>query len=82
MSIKGEVPARSENKRLKNSLFYSAFAAIHCHPELRDYYPKKRAEGKNHNAAIICLARRRCDVIFAILKRGEFYREQPARTAA
>lgn len=80
-SIKGEFPARSGNKRLKNALFYSAFAAIHCHEDSRDYYAKKRSEGKKHNAALICLARRRCDVIYAMLTRGEFYREKP-RTAA
>jgi hypothetical protein len=57
-SIKGEHPARGGNKRLKNALFLSAFAALHD-PESRAYYDRKRAQGKKHNAALICLARRR-----------------------
>mgnify|MGYP007076388059 CR=1 FL=1 len=28
---------------------------------------RKRAQGKKHNAALICLSRRRCDVLFAML---------------
>ena len=34
----------------------------------RAYYDRKRAEGKKHNAAAICLARRRCDVILTMLR--------------
>src|SRR5690606_4242168 len=59
-SIRGEFPARSGNKRLKNALFRSAWIASNCHEASRSYYTKKRAEGKRHNAAVMCLARRRC----------------------
>jgi hypothetical protein len=31
-------------------------------PVSRAYHDRKRAEGKKHNAAPICLGRRRCDV--------------------
>lgn len=79
-SIRGEFPARSGNKRLKNALFRSAWVASNCHEASRAYYAKKRAEGKRHNAAVMCLARRRCNVIFAMLTRGEFFRELPDRT--
>ena len=80
-SIRGEYPARSGNKRLKNALFRSAWIASNCHSASKTYYEKKRAEGKRHNAAVMCLARRRCDVIFAMLTNGEFFRELPARPA-
>lgn len=80
-SIRGEFPARSGNKRLKNALFRSAWVASNCHPASKTYYEKKRAEGKRHNAAVMCLARRRCNVIFAMLTNGEFFRELPARAA-
>ncbi|WP_130839319.1 IS110 family transposase [Corynebacterium neomassiliense] len=80
-SIRGEFPARSGNKRLKNALFRSAWVASNCHAESKSYYEKKRAEGKRHNAAVMCLARWRCNVIFAMLTRGEFFRELPARPA-
>ena len=79
-SIRGEHPARSGNRKLKRALFLSAFAALHD-PASRTYYDRKRAEGKKHNAALICLARRRCDVLFAMLKTKTPYRS-PLATAA
>ncbi len=78
-SIRGEHPARSGNKQLKNALFRSAWVASNCDPESAAYYQRKRAQGKKHNAAIISLARRRCDVIFAMLKTGSLY--QPRNPA-
>jgi hypothetical protein len=42
-------------------------------PASRAYYDRKRAEGKNHNAALICLARRRCDVLYAMLRNKTLY---------
>lgn len=78
-SIRGEFPARSGNKHLKRALFLSAFAALRSDPVSRTYYDRKRAQGKRHNAALICLSRRRCDVLFAMLRNGEPYRA-PAQT--
>lgn len=72
-SIRGEFPARSGNKRLKNALFYSAWVASNHDPISKAYYDRKRAQGKRHNAAVICLARRRCNVIFAMLRDGTYY---------
>lgn len=77
-SIRGEFPARSGNKPLKRALFLSSFAALKD-PASRAYYDRKRAEGKKHNAALICLSRRRCDVLFAMIKNREPYRA-PAPT--
>lgn len=41
-------------------------------------------EGKEHHAAVICLARRRCDVIHAMLRNGSLYPPctPPQRAAA
>ena len=74
-SIRGEHPPRGGNKHLKRAFFLSAFAALHD-PTSRAYYDRKRAEGKKHNAALICLARRRCDVLFAMLRDSQPYRPQ------
>lgn len=79
-SIKGEHPARGGNKRLKNALFLSAFAALHD-PESRAYYDRKRAQGKKHNAALVCLARRRTDVMFAMLRDGTYYQAKTPAAA-
>lgn len=48
-------------------MFLSAFASL-ADPTSRTYYDRKRAQGKRHNAALICLARRRADVLFAMLR--------------
>ncbi len=56
----------------------AAFASLRD-PASRAFYDRKRAEGKRHNAALICLARRRCDVILAMLRTGRHY--QAARPA-
>jgi hypothetical protein len=82
-SIRGEYPARSRsgNKELKNALFRSAWIAS-CHdPVSKAYYARKRAEGKKHNAAVICLARRRCDVIHAMLRNGTLCEEKAPQPA-
>lgn len=61
-------------------MFRSAWIASNCHEPSRRYYQRKRAEGKKHNAAVMCLARRRSNVIYAMLTNREFYREPPAPT--
>lgn len=67
-SIRGEFPARAGNKRLTNALFQSAWGAS-CHDPLsRAYYEQKLAKGKHHNAAFMCLARRRLNVMYAMIK--------------
>ena len=76
-SIRGEHPSRAGNKRLKNALFRSAWISTNCHEASRDYYQRKRREGKRHNAAVMCLARRRCNMIYAMLTRKEFFRDEP-----
>ncbi|GAA1316030.1 IS110 family transposase [Saccharothrix xinjiangensis] len=72
-SIKGEHPARTGNRKLKRAFFLAAFAAL-SDPTSRAYYQRKRDQGKKHNAALICLARRRCDVLFAMLRTKTHYR--------
>ncbi|WP_420856937.1 IS110 family transposase [Streptomyces chilikensis] len=79
-SIRGEHPARRGNRQLKRALYLAAFASLK-QPESRAYYDKKRREGKHHVAAVIALARRRVDVLFAMLRDGTFY-QAPAGTSA
>ena len=71
----GESQSRRGNHRLKNAMFLAAFASLRS-PESKAFYDRKRAEGKKHNAAVVCLARRRCDVTLAMLRDGTTY--QPA----
>lgn len=76
-SIRGEHPPKGGNKQLKRAFFLAAFASL-SHPPSRSYYDRKRAEGKKHNAALICLARRRVDVLHAMLRTKTPYRAKPA----
>lgn len=76
-SIRGEHPPKSGNKQLKRAFFLAAFASL-SHPPSRAYYDRKRAEGKKHNAALICLARRRVDVLHAMLRTNTPYQVKPA----
>ncbi|MDG4763554.1 IS110 family transposase [Solwaraspora sp. WMMD406] len=76
-SIRGEHPPKGGNKQLKRAFFLSAFAAL-ADPLSRAYYDRKRAEGKKHNAALICLARRRVDVLHAMLRTQRPYQPKPA----
>jgi hypothetical protein len=39
----------------------------------RDYYLKKRAEGLLHTQALLSLARRRVDVLWAMLRDGRLF---------
>lgn len=71
-SVRGEHPSRRGNKQLKRAMFLSAFAS------LRDpAYARKISEGKRHNQALIALARRRRDVLFAMLRDGHFPHLRP-----
>jgi transposase len=76
-SINGESQSRRGNHRLKNAMFLAAFASLRD-PASKAFYDRKRTEGKRHNAALICLARRRCDVILAMLTTRQPY--QPVRS--
>jgi transposase len=74
-SLAGEAKSRRGNHRLKNAMFLAAFASLRS-PESKAFYDRKRAEGKRHNAAVICLARRRCNVIHAMLRTRQPYNPQ------
>jgi len=78
-SIRGETRSQRGNHALKSALFLSAFASL-ADPTSRAYYDRKRAQGKRHNAALICLARRRVDVLFAMLRDAKPY--QPPITTS
>ncbi len=75
--MRGEQSSRSGNKQFKRAFFLSAFAAL-GDPASRAYDDKKIAQGKHHTQALLCLARRRADVLFAMPRDGTFCEPQPA----
>ncbi len=80
-SINGAFQHRGGNHRLKNAMFLAAFVATQHDPDARAYYQRKRDEGKKHNAAVICVARRRCDLIHAMLTTATPYDPSRSRLA-
>jgi len=55
------------NKVLKRVCYQSAFASLR-NPQSRAFYDRKRGEGKRHHQAVIALARRRVNVLWAMLR--------------
>ena len=72
--------AHGGNKTLKRVFFQSAFCSLN-HPASKAFYARKRAERKTHHQAVIALARRRVDVLHAMLRNRERY-QPPVATAA
>jgi len=72
-SIKGDYASRIGNKALKDAMYQSAFSSLKCDPLSRQYYDKKRAEGKSHKAALICLAHRRIKILYAMVRDMTLY---------
>lgn len=65
------------NKGLKRVFYQSAFCSLK-HPLSRAFYERKRREGKRHHQAVIALARRRVDVLWAMLTRRERFQHPSA----
>lgn len=55
------------NRGLKRVFYQSAFCSLE-HPDSKAFYDRKRREGKHHHQAVIALARRRVDVLWAVLR--------------
>ncbi|OBJ65898.1 transposase, partial [Mycobacterium marseillense] len=71
---------RRYDRRLLRACYLSAQIAIRTDPASRTYYNRKRAEGKTHTQSILALARRRLNVLWAMLRDHAVY--QPATTTA
>jgi transposase len=61
------------NRICKATMIDIAGCTIRYVPESRAYYDKKRAEGKDHNHALRCLARQLIKVIFKMLIENREY---------
>lgn len=58
---------------LRKALFQAALVASNTDPVLKAYYQKKRAEGKHHKTCIGAVARKLCNIIYAVLKNDKPY---------
>jgi transposase len=69
---------RGGNKALKRIFYQSAFASLRGCAQSRAFYDRKRAEGKGHTQAVVALARRRVNVVWAMLRDGTEFEERSA----
>lgn len=58
------------NKGLKRVFYQSAFCSL-GQPDSRAFYDRKRREGKRHHQAVLALARRRINVLWAMLNHRQ-----------
>jgi transposase len=58
---------------LRHALWQAAFMAAQYDPQLRDFYQKKRAEGKAHGTAVGAVCRELLHRIFVVLKEQRPY---------
>lgn len=64
------------SRRLLRTCYLAAEIAARAHPVSHAYYDRKRREGKTHKQAVLALARRRINVIWALLRDGTTFLEQ------
>ena len=62
------------NKKLKRVFYQSAFCSL-GHPDSRAFYDRKRRQGKRHHQAVLALARRRINVLWALLTTRQLFQQ-------
>jgi transposase len=73
---------RRYDRRLLRACYLSALVSIRSDPASRTYYDRKRAEGKRHTQAVLALARRRLNVLWAMLRDHTTYQPTAPNAAA
>ena len=72
---------RRYDRRLLRVFYLAANNSIKTCPESRNYYDRKRSEGKLHSQAVLCLARRRLNVLWAMQRDNTSYQPGSPRAA-
>ena len=67
------------NRQLQRVFYTSALLSIQRSASSKAFYDRKRAEGKRHSQAVLALARRRVNVIWAMLRDERHYQERPSQ---
>jgi len=68
---------RRYNRPLRRVFYLSAQTSMIRPGPNRDYYLKKRGQTRTHNQAVIALARRRIDVLWALLRENRTWTAAP-----
>ncbi|MCW2874283.1 MAG: family transposase [Streptomyces oryziradicis] len=70
---------RRYNRRLLRVFYLSAQIAARYCPVSKKFYDRKRGEGKGHKPAILALARRRLNVLWALIRDNRTFELNPPR---
>ncbi len=72
---------RRYHRGLLRSMYLSSMVSLQCCAASKAYYQRKRHEGKGHKQALLALARRRLNVLWAMIRDGKCYHASPPVTA-
>ncbi|MFD3809053.1 IS110 family transposase [Streptomyces sp. NPDC058619] len=72
---------RRFHRGLLNAMYLSALSSLKSCLASKTYYARKRAAGKGHKQALLALARRRLNVLWAMIRDGACYQATPPVTA-
>ena len=72
-SAEGVPIAKHGSPHLRRALWLAANRARQYDPRLREFYEKKRREGKPHRVAVTAVARKLCHIVYAVMRDGEPY---------
>ncbi|MFJ8820138.1 IS110 family RNA-guided transposase [Amycolatopsis thermoflava] len=73
---------RRYHRGLQHALYTSALVSIRYNHQSRTFYDRKRSEGKRHTQAVLALARRRVNVLWALLRDQRCFEPAPPHTLA
>lgn len=72
---------RRYDRPLLRVFYLAANNSIKTSPESRNYHDRKRSQGKRHSKAVLCLARRRLNVLWAMQRDNLSYQPEMPYTA-
>jgi transposase len=73
---------RRYHRGLQRVFYTSALISIRSCDASRRFYERKRAEGKRHTQAVLALARRRVNVLWALIRDGQRFQQELSVIAA
>jgi transposase len=74
-------PPKRYHRPLRRVFYLAALSSLSTPGPNRDYYQRKRAQGRKHQQALMALARRRVDVLWALLRDNRcFELSAPVKT--
>ncbi|MEV0695065.1 IS110 family transposase [Streptomyces sp. NPDC050388] len=69
------------HRRLQRVFYTSALVSSWSDPNSKRFYDRKRTEGKSHVQAVLALARRRVNVLWALIRDRRCYQVEPPTMA-